>query len=270
MPLRSILEGAGVSYQPAEEEQHAFDFSGVHHEKNDEPAHLSSDAPEAVLPAEYKETQEYCAAPTAISDENETDSAAPELPGSGELRIIGIMDDTYILALGDSGLLVVDQHAAHERVLYEKFLSGKSSEAISQKLLFPITLELSRSEAIFIEKYGSLLEEAGFEIESFGNNTVIVNAIPASVRQDNVGGLVADLLSELTEKGEVARKIDLDAVAMAACKAAVKANDRLTVEEAESLLRQMAECDLPFSCPHGRPTVINISSKELEKRFGRR
>ncbi len=276
MPLRSLLDGASVAYQPREEHP-AF----VLPRKSEDEAAYSAGIPDegafaqSVSHSDATSAKEHEPSPVPQQSSSyvqiaEEARSPAEFSGGGVLKVIGFLDDTYILATAESGLVVIDQHAAHERVLYERILKGAGGDAISQKLLLPITLEFSRSEVMFIEKYGNLFEETGFEIEAFGRDTVIVNAIPVSLGQDNVGGMISDLLSELTEKGEVSRSVDLNAVAMAACKAAVKANDHLTLEEANSLLRQMAECDLPFACPHGRPTVINISVKELEKRFGRR
>ena len=99
---------------------------------------------------------------------------------------------------------------------------------------------------------------------------MMINSIPVGLSQDNTGGFIRDLLSSFAESGELNRKLNRDAIAMASCKAAVKAHDKLTMAEAKSLLNQMGECDLPFSCPHGRPTIINIGISELEKRFGRK
>jgi DNA mismatch repair protein MutL len=98
----------------------------------------------------------------------------------------------------------------------------------------------------------------------------MLNAVPASVKQENAGGLLRDMLSELLEEGKTVNKLDVEALAMASCKAAVKAHDRLSFHEAQSLFQQLAQCKLPFSCPHGRPTIINISTRELQRRFGRK
>ncbi|MCP4101500.1 MAG: DNA mismatch repair endonuclease MutL [Lentisphaerae bacterium] len=190
-------------------------------------------------------------------------------PGGGAIKILGFIDETYILASGGNGLIVIDQHAAHERVMFERMLKG-AGLAPAQRLLLPITLEFTRAEAAFIEKNKQMFEQIGFEIEPLSSNTVMLNSIPASLKQENCGGLVRDLLSTLLEEGRTGNKPDFESIAMAACKAAVKAHDHLSLHEAKSLLRQMAECDMPFSCPHGRPTIISITLAELEKRFGRR
>ena len=185
------------------------------------------------------------------------------------LRVIGILNNSYILAERYDGLIMIDQHAAHERVLFEKILKGVDG-SLSQKLLIPVSLELSRAETVFVQKNAKTLEKLGFEAEPFGSNTVKLNAIPAAMNQDSAGKMFQDMLSNLTESGTPGGNINYEQVAMCACKAAVKANDELTMEEALSLLKQLSYCDLPFACPHGRPTILNISMKEIERRFGRR
>jgi DNA mismatch repair protein MutL len=195
---------------------------------------------------------------------------AVSLPGSGNVRILDAVDDTYILGISDEGLLIIDQHAAHERVMFERLLNAAREGVASQQLLLPIALELSRAEAAYVSKYSDEFLKLGFEVENLSSNTVMLNAVPASLKQENAGGLLKDLLSELLEEGRAKNRLDIEALAMASCKAAVKAHDKLTLSEAKALFRQMAECELPFSCPHGRPTIISISIKELERRFGRK
>ena len=198
----------------------------------------------------------------------ETEKNAPSGNSLG-LRIIGILNQTYIIAEKADGLILIDQHAAHERVLFEKILKGVDG-TLSQRLLIPVTLELSRSEMIFVRKNSTLLEKIGFEAEPFGSNTIKLNAIPAALTQDSSGQMFKDMLANLAENGSPGERVNYEQVAMCACKAAVKAHDQLSMEEAVSLLRQLSYCDLPFACPHGRPTILNISMKEIERRFGRR
>ena len=166
-------------------------------------------------------------------------------------------------------MLIIDQHAAHERVLFEKILKGVDG-TLSQRLLIPVSLELSRPEMVFIRKNTSLLEKIGFEAEPFGSNTIKLNAIPAALTQDSAGKMFKDMLANLLDSGSPGERLNYEQVAMCACKAAVKANDDLTMEEVVELLRQLSYCDLPFACPHGRPTILNISMQEIERRFGRR
>lgn len=280
--LKSMLDGADVSYEIRQAEHPAFDFqednpqpkafpsirvprmypaSGQQSEKNDEEMTESRDGNQLFEELESK------VQPLNFSEET---SSVPELPGSGPLKIIGILDNTYILASGATGLIIIDQHAAHERVMFEKLLKGASPDSPAQKLLLPVNLELSRAEASFINKNAETLKLLGFEIDPLSSNTVMVSAIPSSIRQENIGGLIHDIISDLTENGASSPKANLEVLARAACVAAVKSHDHLTSGEALSLLHQMSRCELPFSCPHGRPTIINISIRELEKRFGRK
>ena len=220
----------------------------------------ASELPGLEKPAE-KETPE--------PDDN-TENPAPAAQGNSlGLRIIGILNQTYIIAEKADGLILIDQHAAHERVLFEKILKGVDG-TLSQRLLIPVTLELTRSEMVFVRKNGEALEKIGFEAEPFGANTIKLNAIPAVLSQDSSGQMFKDMLANLAESGNPGERANYEQIAMCACKAAVKANDQLSMAEAVSLLRQLSFCDLPFACPHGRPTILNISMKEIERRFGRR
>ena len=122
---------------------------------------------------------------------------------------------------------------------------------------------------MFIRKHAGEFEKCGFEADPFGSNTVKLNAIPAALSQENAGALFKEILSLILSDTNPAR-MDYQLIAMAACKAAVKAHDALTMEEILSLLHQLGNCDLPFACPHGRPTILNISMREIERRFGRK
>ena len=187
-----------------------------------------------------------------------------------DLTVIGVVENTYLIAKMDDGLVLIDQHAAHERILYERILRGVNG-MVSQKLLLPITLELSKADCRFVIQNTDLFEKSGFTIEHFGGDTIKLEAIPAALPQDNAGGVFRDLLSRVKEEGAWGGgKVDTPAIARAACKAAVKAHDELTPAECKNLLKQMGECELPYCCPHGRPTIIHLSLQEIERRFGRR
>jgi len=194
---------------------------------------------------------------------------AQPFPGSTGLRVLGFVDDSYIVASIPGGLVLIDQHAAHERILFEKLLKGVDG-SLSQRLLIPINVEVSRSDFSFVSKNAEAFKALGFEVEPFGQSSFKLNAIPAALEQSNAGGMFKELVSCLVEDGESGLRTDSAKIALAACKAAVKSHDKLSMDEAASLIKQMARCEQPFSCPHGRPTVINISVKELERRFGRK
>jgi DNA mismatch repair protein MutL len=287
LPLKSILDGASVSYH-RKATAPSLNFQSLPNRQTIPPAVNTESAGGTVkMKTEFRDATLF-QADDALPEKDEIEQVIPPEPqiktgieadnepeektvfAEADIKILGIIDNTYILTSSGSELLIIDQHAAHERVMYEKLLKKHQQPVPSQKLLIPITIELSGPETMFIEKYGEMFEELGFELESFGHNTVLVNTIPSVMKQENVEGLIHDLLSELFDNGKLQKKPDLNLIAMAACKAAVKAHDKLTPEEARSLMKQMSLCELPFSCPHGRPTIINITLKELEKRFGRK
>ncbi len=259
IPLKSLLRGAQIDYATAAAEQTNLPFEAEIPDSR--PIYNDIDTS-----AQSTDTPEPAISPAAPLSNNDVLS----LPGSGVVQISGFIDETYILAVSADGLIIIDQHAAHERVMFERLLNAARQGVASQQLLLPITLELSRAEAGYISKYSESFLKLGFEVEALSSNTVMLNAVPASLSQENAGGLLRDMLSELLDEGKASNKLNMEALAMASCKAAVKAHDQLTLHEARSLFRQMAQCELPFSCPHGRPTIINISIKELERRFGRK
>ena len=188
-----------------------------------------------------------------------------------ELRILGAIGNLFILAEGRHGLVLIDQHAAHERIMFEKVLKQmKLKDGIRQGLLMPITVDFSNADTKIIAENLSHLSKLGFEIEDFGNNTFIISAIPAHFPQDNISGMLMDIVDQLRNSPASPKRPDEAKIAKIACKAAVKAHDHLTDKEMSNLLKELNAMELPFTCPHGRPTMINLSFKELEKRFGRR
>ncbi|MBE6359264.1 MAG: DNA mismatch repair endonuclease MutL [Lentisphaerae bacterium] len=187
-------------------------------------------------------------------------------------RIIGVIDHTYILAESTCGLVLIDQHAAHERIMFEKILDQYSNgSAERQQLLIPETLDLSRSMIKLLDGNRELFEKLGFEVESAGGTTVLVNSIPLTpCSHQSVEKWLHDMLNELLDSGIPASAIPPETIARAACKAAVKAHDELPLSAMESLLEQLKNCRQGTLCPHGRPTMIEVSLRELERRFGRK
>jgi len=178
--------------------------------------------------------------------------------------------DTYILSQVKGNLMVLDQHAAHERVLYEEAMKNLTLKpASSQQILFPTVLELSPREFQTFEVNKDLIRKLGFEIKSFGGRSILVTAVPTIIKNKSGELFLKEILAELEEEEKV-EKNKVKAVAKSfACHAAVKAGERLTQEEMSTLLRQLFATEEPYSCPHGRPTVVKISIDELNKKFGR-
>ncbi len=188
-----------------------------------------------------------------------------------DLQLIGTYVDLYLLARGHNGLVIIDQHAAHERILFEKLLnSARSRDGAQQALLMPATVELTPADANLLENTLPHFGNLGFTIENFGGNTFLVTAVPAHFPQQNIDQLLRDMLDELRESPGAVKRADEVTVAKAACKHAVKREDRLDKTEISQLIRDLADCEMPYTCPHGRPAMINIPDGEIEKRFGRR
>lgn len=186
-------------------------------------------------------------------------------------KLIGQIFNTYWIIQHDHSIYMIDQHAAHERILYEQFLSNYNSKIpMSQLLLQPLTLQLSLKEKQVLSDNIKIFEALGFELEEFGEETYIVRSMPIIFdKPENLDFLleVLDTLSEMTANTQVHSK--LDKIASISCKAAVKANDKLSDIEAKKLLDELCHLDNPFNCPHGRPTIIELSQYEIEKKFKR-
>ncbi len=195
---------------------------------------------------------------------------APEVPTVSlpVLRVLGQLANSYIIAEGPDGLYLIDQHAAHERVLFERIEHQRSQREIEiQGLLEPMTLEVSpRQEAVLRLHYEDLAE-FGFSIESFGDRTFLIRAVPALLYNKDWAGMLRELLDSLSEgsKGDLVEGI---AKSMA-CHSAVRAGQALTDTEMRELVRQLEQAATPHTCPHGRPTMIHLSSGQLKREFGR-
>lgn len=186
-------------------------------------------------------------------------------------KLIGQLFDTYWLVEFDDHLYIIDQHAAHEKVLYERTMKTlKSREYTSQMVNPPIILTLSSEEQILLNKYMNYFTEIGFEIEPFGGKEYAVRAVPDNLFSIAKKELLMEMLDDLSDdilKGGV--ESVYDRVATMSCKAAVKGNHRLSPAEADHLIDELLTLDNPYACPHGRPTIISMSKYELEKKFKR-
>jgi DNA mismatch repair protein MutL len=189
------------------------------------------------------------------------------------LHVIGCVAQLYLVAESPEGLVLIDQHAAHERVLFEQMLKRMAlQDAASQQLLFPVTLEFLPREADFLLAQVETLQQAGVGITRFGPSTFLVDALPAMVKARDVGEFIRTVVTDLQQEGgetKKGRRLSEEIVAKTVCRHAVKANDALKPAEWDMLLHDLLACDLPYTCPHGRPTMIQLSLAELDKKFGR-
>jgi DNA mismatch repair protein MutL len=188
------------------------------------------------------------------------------------LRVLGQMAQCYIVAEGPEGMYLIDQHAAHERVLYERLLAVQVAREVAvQRLLEPLTVELTPDQAEELETWLEPLHKLGFEVEPFGGHTVLVRAIPTTLGQIDVRQTLAGILDDLSlEQAPLADEIDARLAAAACKRGAVKAGQTLGQEEMRALVRQLEETTSPRTCPHGRPTMILLGQAWLEREFGRR
>lgn len=188
-----------------------------------------------------------------------------------EHRIIGQLFDTYWLVEYRDNLYIIDQHAAHEKVLYEKTVATlKSREYTSQLINPPVILTLNSTEQLLLEKYMAHFTEIGFEIEPFGGREYAVRAVPANLFSIAKRELLLEMIDGLSDDMDLGKPELIDErIASMSCKAAVKGNHRLSEAEARTLIDELMELENPYACPHGRPTIISMSRYELEKKFKR-
>ena len=189
------------------------------------------------------------------------------------LRVVGQLSQSYIVTEGSEGMYLVDQHAAHERILLERMVAALKARApISQILLTPIQFELAPREVEAIEEHLQQLEHIGFALEILEHSTLSITAVPnVLIKQMNARSL-HELIADLTAPEHVGHSETWEehALANVACKAAIKANYFLTVSEMREMIEQLGQTNAPFSCCHGRPTMVHFSLSALEREFGRR
>lgn len=186
-------------------------------------------------------------------------------------KIIGQVFDTYWIVEYNDKIYIIDQHAAHEKVMFESLMKKLENKEISSQMINPpIILSLSMSESQLLEKYLENFKNIGFQIESFGGQDYAVRAVPSDLytldSEDVLMGIVDNLSNET---GKMVPDIINEKIASMSCKAAVKGNSKLSYEEADKLIEQLLQLDNPYNCPHGRPTIISMSKYELEKKFKR-
>jgi DNA mismatch repair protein MutL len=214
------------------------------------------------------------------ADERQTSPAVPAIAGSQPdlpaklplLRLVGQVGAAYLVAEGPDGLYLIDQHAAHERVLFEKLMDqGAASQVVSQALLQPATLELGSQSAILLSEYLGILNRYGFQVEPFGQSAFLIRAVPYLMADIDPRSALQALVEEFEEDEEpLKQEVEARLIARICKRAAVKAGKVLTPAEQTALVEGLEGCRSPRTCPHGRPTMIHLSADLLERQFGRR
>ena len=227
------------------------------------------------LPEEEKSATGLSALPITHNDPTTQADIPPEqttfapAPASLPLRVVGEVFKTYIITERNNELCLIDKHAAHERILFEQLAKDYGSVP-SQMLLVPVQVNLSAEEKQALLAHQELLQNSGVEVEDYGGFTVVVRAVPADVPVDDVGDMVLELANHLLNGGRDALREKTEWVLHSiACRAAIKAGDRTTTDEMLALAQKIMDGSVPPFCPHGRPCVLKLTRKELEKQFGR-
>jgi DNA mismatch repair protein MutL len=202
-----------------------------------------------------------------------SDVRCPTSDAAQQFQIIGVLNKLYVLMENADGLVLVDQHAAHERILFEELRRRMEEQGVpSQKLLIAQTFDLPPRDADWIERNMPILQKMGIGIESFGPNTFKIDSLPSFLNVSDASQFMRKVIDDLKTASTSSSPLRLgeEMIAKTVCRHAVKANDPLRYAEVEKLIRDLLDCDLPYCCPHGRPTMIQISLAELEKKFGRK
>ncbi len=200
--------------------------------------------------------------------------AAPAAWGEelASLRPLGQVRDSFILAVNDEGLWIIDQHVAHERVLFERVLRQRAAECVeSQRLLMPLIVELTPGQQAVFAEISDELQRNGFEVEPFGSRTIAVKTAPAGVEASDVERMLHELLEQFEREQQAINleRVRHDIAASIACHAAIKVNTPLAPDKMQWLLRELAATECPMSCPHGRPVVLRYPVKDIERAFKR-
>jgi DNA mismatch repair protein MutL len=195
----------------------------------------------------------------------------PETTKLPPLRVVGQIQQMYIITEGPDGLYLIDQHAAHERILYEKLAAQKAQANVTrQQLLEPAVVELSPGHAAIVEAEQEQLAAVGFDIEPFGGNTFRVRAMPEMLGAADPGQTLVDILTEMADGAIPLARETHEKIAITVCKrASIKGGQLLSAEEMRELIRQLEQTTAPRTCPHGRPTMIHLSAGQLAREFGR-
>ncbi len=237
-------------------------------------------APQAVFtaretedPVPYRAVSSEFAAPSAVHSSVPA-AAAESSPAwwHGPYHYLGQLEKTYLLFENPEGLVLIDQHAAQERVLFEHYLTAFEERKVQvQELIFPIHVDLPPSNAESLMSWAPWLKEAGFDLTQFSPRTVLVNTVPSLLRfkEDDMKAFVQSLAQIVGDPAKASEQLKRNMVALLACKKAIKAHDQISAAEAEGLLENMKKCKDGMHCPHGRPCVAVLRTKDIAKLFGR-
>ncbi len=226
----------------------------------------------SVTPAFQEEEQvnEIASIETHVTlpEESEESSRQLKIP---PLRLLGQIHKTFFIAEMEAGVVFIDQHAAHERVLYEKFRGQLlNRKKAVQALLQPDIIEFTAAEMVVLQQFQGVLEQLGFGLEPFGGTAMKITTIPSLLGRVQPKEMIYDLISGLKEGKLKASEFQEMIITRMACRSAVMAGEELTIPQMEIILQQLAETELPYTCPHGRPTIIKTTAVELERKFRRR
>lgn len=198
------------------------------------------------------------------------DNALMNVSDTNSYRVIGQLFDTYWLIEFEDKFYMMDQHAAHEKILYEKLMNHiKTKKMDTQMIMPPIILELNLRQEEIIIKYSSVFDKVGFELEQFGTMSYKVTGVPAGFPIINYKQMLIDMIDNLCDDRKSDLEIITEKIASMSCKAAVKGNNKLSFDEAKQLIGELMKAENPYNCPHGRPTLIVMSKYEIEKKFKR-
>jgi DNA mismatch repair protein MutL len=288
-PIARSSRGMPLDTEAAEvaeklEEEHAAGQGAQHRRAPTPPAsarpfRLSAPRPEPRtdrLPLEAALSPYAPALPRSEADSLAREAAPSGIVAPGELPVdlqpLGQVQESFIVATNPTGLWIVDQHAAHERVLFDRHVRMRQEKKVAvQRLLVPIILELRAEQQVTYQEIAEELAANGFEVEPFGQRTIAVKAAPAETRADDVGDLMREILDNARQEG---RTVSLGLLqnkiaASVACHAAIKINMPLDKNKMDWLLQTLAKTECPMTCPHGRPTVLRYEMKDLQKAFKR-
>jgi DNA mismatch repair protein MutL len=261
-PIPTVAPRTGSAWQ-ATADQHELGFARPGYQPPIRPSEpTAGPSTRTALPS-------FDSAPRVEASSESNPATSGQLP---LLRVIGQIGATYIIAEGPDGMYLVDQHAAHERVLFEKFMAEKTGRNIAvQDLLEPLPIAFTPEHSALIEEHRRVLAALGLNAEPFGGSTWLVRSVPALLAHDDIRAAMADLAADLLAGDVPFAANEEEKLITRVCKrAAIKAGQALSHQEMQELIRQLEACRSPRTCPHGRPTMIHLSADQLAREFGRR